>query len=141
MAIHTEVLGVTDDHVARARRYPMAIAMEDGDWVARVVGPDFPFVIGAAETPEAAAAELISALATVIAGFERDGDAVPEPAEAYSGHLNARLPKSLHRALAQRAAAEGMSVNATLTYLLTQALTAEAPALPGSKTTSTARTA
>ncbi len=130
----TEPLAVTDAHVAQARRYPMLVAEEDGYWVARVPGPDFPYVLGAGASPEEAAAELVNGLATVLAGLEREGQTAVAPVSDYSGHLNARLPRSLHRALAQRAAVEGLSVNATLTYLLTQALSGD---MPGAGPTST----
>lgn len=41
---------------------------------------------------------------------------------AKNGALSIRLPRSLHQALAYRARLEGLSLNATVNYLLAQAL-------------------
>lgn len=50
-------------------------------------------------------------LAPVRIRVEHEGRMIPP--EHFSGQVNARLPNSLHRALAQRAEVEGLSVNAT----------------------------
>lgn len=59
---------------------------------------------------------------------ERLGKQIAEPSHRFGGPLTIRLPKSLHRTLVARADAEGLSLNATVTYLLSQALGTEAPA-------------
>lgn len=48
---------------------------------------------------------------------------VPEPKdlESYSGKFNLRLPKSLHKRLANEAAQEGVSLNQYALYKLSQA--------------------
>ena len=53
-----------------------------------------------------------------------DGIAIPEPsrAEDYSGQFKLRLPKSLHRLLAQRSSEEGVSMNQYCVYLLSKGL-------------------
>ena len=53
------------------------------------------------------------AMATWIEDALEDGDPVPEPEDAndYSGRLNLRIPKSLHRDLARRATEEKVSLN------------------------------
>lgn len=53
------------------------------------------------------------AMATWIADALEDGDPVPEPRnlDDYSGKINLRIPKSLHRDLARRAEEEGVSLN------------------------------
>lgn len=47
---------------------------------------------------------------------------IPEPAsdEEYSGQFKLRLPKSLHRALAENSKREGISMNQYCLYLLTK---------------------
>ena len=51
-----------------------------------------------------------------------EGFEIPEPAsdEAYSGQFKLRLPKSLHRALAENSKREGISMNQYCLYLLTK---------------------
>ena len=53
-----------------------------------------------------------------------DGITIPEPSrlEDYSGQLKLRLPKSLHRLLAQRSDEEGVSMNQYCVYLLSKGI-------------------
>lgn len=53
-----------------------------------------------------------------------DSIPIPEPArlEAYSGQFKLRLPKSLHKLLAQRSSEEGVSMNQYCVYLLSKGL-------------------
>jgi antitoxin HicB len=55
--------------------------------------------------------------------FER-GLPIPEPTypEELSGRFNVRLPRSLHRALVDRAAEEGVSLNQLVVYLLSRGI-------------------
>ncbi len=48
------------------------------------------------------------------------GSPIPEPAaeEEYSGQFKLRLPKSLHKSLAEHSRAEGISMNQYCLYLL-----------------------
>lgn len=49
------------------------------------------------------------------------GDAVPEPGQ-YSSKWVQRMPKSIHARLAARAAAEGVSINATVAAFIAEGL-------------------
>ena len=53
-----------------------------------------------------------------------DGAPIPEPArlEDFSGQFKLRIPKSLHKLLAQRSADEGISMNQLCLYLLSKGL-------------------
>ncbi len=53
-----------------------------------------------------------------------DGVSIPEPArlEDYSGQFKLRLPKSLHKQLAQRSSEEGVSMNQYCVYLLSKGI-------------------
>lgn len=53
-----------------------------------------------------------------------DGIAIPEPVhlEDYSGQFKLRLPKSLHRLLAQKSSEEGVSMNQYCVYLLSKGI-------------------
>ena len=50
----------------------------------------------------------------------QDGDEIPEPTteEQYSGKFVVRVPKSLHKSLAERAKEENVSLNQLTAYLL-----------------------
>ena len=52
-----------------------------------------------------------------------DGTPIPEPqhSEPYSGQFRVRLPRSLHRDLAERAEREGTSLNQTVVSMLSRA--------------------
>ncbi len=52
------------------------------------------------------------------------GAPIPEPSrpEDYSGQFKLRLPKSLHRLLAQKSSEEGVSMNQYCVYLLSKGL-------------------
>jgi antitoxin HicB len=77
--------------------------------------PELPGCFTAGETPEEAMEMLRDAMRAWLIDAVEDGDAIPEPApeatRAYSGRFVLRLPKSLHRQLAERAEAEGVSLN------------------------------
>ncbi|MBI5833698.1 MAG: type II toxin-antitoxin system HicB family antitoxin [Armatimonadetes bacterium] len=118
MAVQAEA---TDNYLLRAQRYAVAVAAEEDEpFVARAI--DFGGVVGVGGSPEEAEADLRAALADMIEHMEDLGQPVPEPLSSYSGTFSVRVPRSLHVALVQRAKAEGISINAEVTYLLTQAL-------------------
>jgi antitoxin HicB len=111
-------------YLERARQYAAVIVpAADGLFAARAA--DFPGAVGAGTTPDEARAELVNGIAALIEALEEIGEPVPRPMQNCSGAFGVRLPRSLHLALVQRAAAEGLSVNATVAYLLTQALALE----------------
>jgi antitoxin HicB len=66
------------------------------------------------------------ALRSWIGTAQEFGDPVPPPSraqdETYSGRWNMRVPKSLHRRLAERAKAEGVSLNTLAVTLLAEGL-------------------
>jgi len=58
--------------------------------------------------------------------YSERGETVPQPRildQEYSGKFVVRMPKSLHRALAEAAEQDGVSLNQLVTYLLSGALT------------------
>ena len=75
----------------------------------------FPTALRAAANAEDAKREWIQAAM-------EEGIEIPEPlSEAeYSGQFKLRIPKSLHRALAQHSKEEGISMNQYCLYLLTK---------------------
>ncbi len=127
MPIHTDVLRLTDAHLAQARRYPLTVECADDGWVARTSDPAFPYLVGTGDSPEAAAAEMYQNLAGQIALAEHQGRELPAPLTDYGRPFSVRLPRSLHRSLTTRAKAEGVSISQTVVYLLTEALAAPEP--------------
>ena len=64
----------------------------------------------------------IDTIETAAAMFDGEGRSFPQPAivqEDFSGRVTLRLPKSLHRALANCAVDEGVSLNQHLVNVLT----------------------
>ena len=62
-----------------------------------------------------------------------EGVAIPEPAAEteYSGQFKLRIPKALHRSLAQNAKEQGVSMNQYCLYLLTKNNAEQGSARPG----------
>jgi antitoxin HicB len=92
---------------------------DDEVYVSRV--PAFPGVAAHGATPEEAAHEARVATEGVIACMSDHGEKVPEPdliGSDFSGNIRLRLPKSLHRRLAERAAEEGISLNQIMLMML-----------------------
>ncbi|GAC43430.1 type II toxin-antitoxin system HicB family antitoxin, partial [Paenibacillus popilliae] len=65
------------------------------------------------DTPEEALACIREAMEDYLLVKLEYGDDIPEPAsaDAYSGKFNVRIPKTLHRQLAEQSEREGVSLN------------------------------
>jgi antitoxin HicB len=89
--------------------------------------------VTAGETPEEALALLRDAMRSWLVVAVEGGDALPDPLpdppRDYSGRFVLRLPKSLHRLLAERAEAEGVSLNQLALTILALGLGAAPSAL------------
>jgi predicted HicB family RNase H-like nuclease len=79
------------------------------------------------ETKEDALANIEDAKRAWIEAAMEDGLSIPEPLslDDYSGQFKLRIPKSLHRSLAEHAREEGTSMNQYCLYLLSKNDTAE----------------
>jgi len=99
--------------------YPFqVIASVDGGYVIRF--PDLPGCVSQTDdlAEVGAIAEEIRAL-WIETEYEAGAEIpLPSYAEEYSGKFNLRLPRSLHRTLAESAAQEGVSLNLYVTMLL-----------------------
>jgi len=84
--------------------------------------PDFPGCIADGETPEDAMDEGRDALTSYLETLKALGRPVPATKNAYGGQWRQRVPRSLHAALARRAAHEGVSLNTLVTTLLAEGL-------------------
>jgi len=99
---------------------PYRVVLEpspEGGWVTSI--PDLPGWITQGETKEASLLLIEDAKAGWIDLAIQDGDEIPEPdtTEKYSGKFLVRIPKSLHKKIAERAKKEAVSINQLATYL------------------------
>ena len=83
--------------------------------------PDLPGCIADGNTIDEAILEARDAFDAWVMAEREDKGELPTP-KTYSGQFVQRLPKSLHRQLAQRAESEGVSLNQLATTLLAQGL-------------------
>ena len=91
---------------------------EEGGYVVRY--PDLPGCISVGETMSDAISNAEDAKREWISAALEDGKNIPEPASdnEYSGQFKLRIPRSLHRLLAEHAKEEGTSMNQYCLYLL-----------------------
>lgn len=95
------------DHYA----YRVIWSAEDEEFVG--LCSEFPSLSWLEPTPEEAFSGIRRLVAEVIGDMLEDGETPPSPIadRTYSGNFMVRVPPELHRALALRAAEEGVSLN------------------------------
>lgn len=102
--------------------YKMEIVsdQDEGGYVASF--PDLKGCITCADTVETVVKAAEDAKKEWFAAALADGYDIPEPTndESYSGQFKLRIPKSLHRRLAEQSKREGISMNQYCMYLLTK---------------------
>jgi antitoxin HicB len=84
--------------------------------------PELPGCVGDGETPEAAIQDARDAFEVWVEARLTLKLPVPKPGVQVSGKLLARLPKSLHAALLERAGVEGVSANTLLVSLVAEGI-------------------
>jgi antitoxin HicB len=84
--------------------------------------PDYPGCMADGETPEQAMREGADALRSYVGTLEAMGRRAPAAGDLYAGQWRQRVPKSMHAALARRAAREGVSLNMLVTTMLAEGL-------------------
>lgn len=91
---------------------------EEGGFV--VSFPELSGCITCGETVESAVANAMDAKKAWLEAALEEGIAIHEPGglEDYSGQFKLRIPKSLHRLLAEHSKKEGISMNQYCLYLL-----------------------
>ena len=103
-------------------RYPVTLVPEaEGGYTAVI--PDLPGCFSVGETPEEALAMVEDARRLWIETAYAKGQKIPLPASerGYSGRVLLRMPRSLHRRLAEGAKREGVSLNQYVVALLQEA--------------------
>ena len=91
-------------------------------WFARVV--ELPGCMTEAPTFEELGPMIEDAMRSWIEEGLEHGDPIPEPRDVgeFSGKVNLRMPRSLHRDLVRRAEAEGVSLNQYMTTALARSV-------------------
>lgn len=91
--------------------YSVVWSEEDDAFIGRVL--EFPSLAAHGSTQAKALSEIRSVVQHAFEDLKESGEDIPEPLNKrpYSGKLNVRLPKYLHRQLAIEAAEEGVSLN------------------------------
>lgn len=84
--------------------------------------PEFPGCVADGATPEEAVEEGRDALTSYLETLKALGRPVTPAKSLYAGQWRQRVPKSLHAALARRAAHEGVSLNSLVTAMLAEGL-------------------
>jgi antitoxin HicB len=87
--------------------------------------PDFPGIITGGYSLEEAVRNSQEALELTIDTMTKHKISLPKPKTRFSGQFNVRVPKGLHRELVRKAEEEGVSLNALITYLLSQSIKME----------------
>lgn len=95
---------------------------EDNCYIA--TSPEFQWISAVGDTPDEAFYELGVALKAAIETCKEKGWELPQPKKMhdYSGQFRLRLPKSLHRQLAEQANSEDVSLNTLVVQYLSAAI-------------------
>ena len=107
-----------DEYLAMPYRMELIPDKDEGGFV--VSFPDLPGCLTSGATYEEAFRNAEDAKHEWLAAALEEGIEIPEPdsLEDYSGQFKLRIPKSLHRHLAQQAKREGVSMNQYCLYRL-----------------------
>ncbi|WP_270813541.1 type II toxin-antitoxin system HicB family antitoxin [Hungatella effluvii] len=109
-----------DDYMKLPYRMEIVEDTDEGGYV--VSFPDLKGCITCADTIEAAVANAKDAKRAWLEAALEEELRIPEPddMDKYSGQFKLRLPKSLHRQLAELSKREGVSMNQYCVYLLSK---------------------
>ena len=109
-----------NDYLSMAYRMEIVEDKDEGGYV--VSFPELPGCITCGETIESAVKNAEDAKKEWLMAALEDGVEINEPddIEKYSGQFKLRIPKSLHRSLAEHSKSEGISMNQYCLYLLSK---------------------
>ncbi|MDA8219127.1 MAG: toxin-antitoxin system HicB family antitoxin, partial [Dehalococcoidales bacterium] len=113
--------------VKTALDYEVTLRFKEGNWISEIL--DLPGAIIQGRTASTAVRKCLDVAEDWIESAQEDGVQIPEPFDSsigkFSGKFVLRVPRSLHRQLAMRARAEGVSMNQLCSVLLQKALSEE----------------
>ena len=107
-----------DEYMRLPYRMEIIPDTAEGGYVVRF--PELPGCLTCADTLEEAVRNAADCKKEWLTAAMEDGIDIPEPVseEEYSGQFKLRIPKSLHKSLAEHSKAEGISMNQYCLYLL-----------------------
>ena len=107
-----------DEYMRLPYRMEVIPDTAEGGYVVRF--PELPGCLTCADTLEEAVRNAADCKREWLTAAMEDGIDIPEPAseDEYSGQFKLRIPKSLHKSLAEHSKAEGISMNQYCLYLL-----------------------
>lgn len=107
-----------DEYMRLPYRMEIIPDTAEGGYVVRF--PELPGCLTCADTLEEAVRNAADCKKEWLTAAMEDGIDIPEPAseDEYSGQFKLRIPKSLHKSLAEHSKAEGISMNQYCLYLL-----------------------
>lgn len=110
----------TDYYMSLPYRLEIIPDPDEGGYAVRY--PDLPGCLSVGDTIDEALTNAEDAKAAWIDTALKEGIKIAEPTSSddYSGQFKLRIPKSLHRSLAEHAKAEGTSMNQYCLYLLSK---------------------
>ena len=102
---------IPNDYMEKSYRMEIVEDRDEGGFV--VSYPDLPGCITCGETVERAVANALDAKKAWLEAALEEGVEIHEPdsLEDYSGQFKLRIPRSLHRSLAEHSQREGVSMN------------------------------
>ena len=109
-----------NDYMELPYRMEIVADKDEGGFV--VSYPDLPGCITCGETIEAAISNAVDAKKAWIEVALESGIEIhePESLDGYSGQFKLRIPRSLHKTLAEHSKREGISMNQYCLYLLSR---------------------
>jgi len=107
-----------DEYMRLPYRMEVIPDTAEGGYVVRF--PELPGCLTCADTLEEAIRNAADCKKEWLTAAMEDGSDIPEPVseDEYSGQFKLRIPKSLHKSLAEHSKAEGISMNQYCLYLL-----------------------
>ncbi|MBQ3590635.1 MAG: toxin-antitoxin system HicB family antitoxin [Clostridia bacterium] len=107
-----------DEYMRLPYRMEIIPDTAEGGYVVRF--PELPGCLTCADTLEEAVQNAADCKKEWLNAAMEDGIDIPEPVseDEYSGQFKLRIPKSLHKSLAEHSKAEGISMNQYCLYLL-----------------------
>ncbi len=109
-----------DDYMKMPYRMELTPDLDEGGFV--VSFPELPGCLSVGDTLDEAYKNAVDAKRSWIESALEDGITINEPnsLENYSGQFKLRIPKSLHKSLAEHSKREGISMNQYCLYLLSK---------------------
>lgn len=109
-----------EEYMEMAYKMEIVEDKEEGGYV--ISYPELPGCITCGESISSAIANAEDAKREWITAALEEGISIPKPddLEEYSGQFKLRIPKSLHKSLAEHSKREGISMNQYCVYLLSK---------------------